>query len=748
MRLRRSFVALFFAIAAIGLSAGPAGASYSVPHWDLDLGIGPDGVGTLSSPSRITTDPYGRVIVSKASGLQALAASGESSFTVPEAAAPKAAFTDHFGVTWFGVGTTLHRVDALGVALADPAYTIGVEADGFAADPTSPRWGDVLYIADAGALDVVSATDVSATGIFGQIAVDAPAQILVNLDHTLLVLHPSTETAKANTVERFSDQGVPLGSWRVPSPPDGSAVAVSSMAADGASNLVFTDTLGHRIIRTTRAGQFLSTFGRARTVNDDNFSAFPPPGTFDNPVDIHVDCRGRLFVLDLGRSATTGRIARYSNAADPTGTCAAETPYTRTPASGGNLTVDAAGQTYENNDYGVITKRGPTGALVATLGHLNPTAGTQDFGLASGLGILPGGDVLIATFGYNVNGNGLRNLDPKLLRLHAAGSFVSQFRSVTDGVTTYTFGRTGRLVVRPSDGHVLVIDAPFVSKAVDGQVTSSGVTNIVELTSSLHLVRVIALQAVPGGAGVVRTGGAIALKPADGSVYVAVRERGSDGLYRGNIQHFGVSGAAVPADTIPLPSIAGSSAATTGLVVRPDGTLLLSVDGNIPSSPSGYDNASTYGLDELRPNGQVVRRRLEGVLGAFEPTALAIDCKARVLVSAGQQPAIYHINYGSGACIWKPTATTGALVARSTTALKVRTYTNPAAQPTLVRVLYGTTASHGRYTPWVSLPSDNVLLTRDITITGLTTKHGYHYQVQVQNASGVVTGADRTAVTA
>jgi hypothetical protein len=81
------------------------------------------------------------------------------------------------------------------------------------------------------------------------------------------------------------------------------------------------------------------------------------------------------------------------------------------------------------------------------------------------------------------------------------------------------------------------------------------------------------------------------------------------------------------------------------------------------------------------------------------------------------------------------------------TSVTVTAASNPSAQVTKMRVLYGPTTRYGKSTVWLTLPSDNVVQTRAFLLGGLLSAHTYHYRVQVQNASGTVSGADRTART-
>jgi hypothetical protein len=179
-----------------------------------------------------------------------------------------------------------------------------------------------------------------------------------------------------------------------------------------------------------------------------------------------------------------------------------------------------------------------------------------------------------------------------------------------------------------------------------------------------------------------------------------------------------------------------------GLAVLRDGSQVWStIQSNL------YPHLGTAALLKVSSSGQIIGALRDGLFAVGDGAQITLDCGGDLVLLLSMGLERMHVTTPVS-CLWKPTAITGAVIARSATGLKVRGYSNPSAQVTRMRILYGPTAAHGKYTAWITLPSDNAQLYRDIAFGGLLTKHAYHYAVQVTNASGTVTGADKVATTA
>jgi hypothetical protein len=231
----------------------------------------------------------------------------------------------------------------------------------------------------------------------------------------------------------------------------------------------------------------------------------------------------------------------------------------------------------------------------------------------------------------------------------------------------------------------------------------------------------------------------------DGNLLVAAKQRAGKStsnlsFYVGNIQRFSPAGA--PLSPLPMPlNFNSNGASVISMGVRPDRSMLL-----------GFYSADLTGIVgqmfEATAAGAVRRPGVTAGFGLDHSIGrLAVDCVGKVFLPEPDAERVVVVRYTTAVCKWLPTAVTGVVISRSTTALKVRAQSNPSAQVTKVRVLWGPTSGYHHATGWVTLPSDNTLQTRDIVISGLTTKHSYHYRVEVTNASGTTHGIDRVAAT-
>jgi len=727
--MRRALVTLT-AVLALTATALPAGASPGTPVQKSTVGSDVDGFPAIVDPIGIAADNAGGLALATQHGALRLATSGE---VLPLTPTPPTTSTPVYfpdgNRAYVGLNGDTHLQVQTSAGAPILSWDLGgASATAVAVDPTSPWYGmKVLYVlTDSGIVEVLDPSSTS-TDPAGALANDFPVRGAIGMavnpsDHSLLLLDSA-----GTDVLRYTQQGIYTGSWPLRVSGETNPSAAKGIAVDASGTVFAADALGHRVLEFTSGGTYLGLFGDT----DTSGPTLPAsPGQLDGPTSLTVDCLGRLWVLDVN-GTNKGRVVEFTGVAARTGTCAAEKSGTSfADDQSTHVATDRAGNVY-TSAYGVLRKTDVNGHRVLQWGSTTPTKdATGQFGFPNGLATTSAGDVLVGAYQWIAQtGPTSFTIDygtPRILQFHATGTLG---RTITNAHLT----SPALLVVRPSDGHVFVYNS--------GLHATPTTPAIEEYDAGWVWQREITLPTL-NATGAVPTATSMTFDTSKHLV-VAVRQRkGSSSLGQPlyDAQLFSLPSSGPLTQLFAAPASFDSAESPSAVVALPDGSWVLGV--------RQAGQGSTSALFTVSSSGVLVRHVEDGLLGDFTSPHAALDCRGRLVVTDAASIRTRVLSWVAGKlCSWKATALTGSLVSRTTTTLKVRGASNPASQVTRLRFLYGATSSHGKYTPWITLPSDNVQLSRDVAITGLLTKHTYHYAVQVTNTSGTVTGADRTATT-
>lgn len=729
--MRRVLVTLTAALALV-TPAMPAGAAPGTPVQKATVGTDVDGFPAIVDPISVAADNAGGLRLATQHGALQLATSGEVlplTPTPPNSSTP--VYFPDGNRAYVGLSGDTHlQVQTLAGATTLSWDLGGESATALAVDPSSPWYGTkVLYVlTDLGSVQVLDPSSTS-TDPLGALINEFPVRsglgMVVNpSDHSLLMLD-----AAGTDVLRYTQQGIYTGLWPLRVSGETNPSAAKGIALDAAGTLFAADALGHRILEFTTGGTYLGLFGDT----DTSGPSFPPAaGQFDGPTSIAVDCLGRLWVLDVNGS-NKGRVVQITGVAVRTGTCAADKTGTSFADDESSVVAtDRAGNAYTSG-YGLVHKTDVAGHRVLQWGSTSPTKDAPgQFGFPGGLGTTSAGDVLVGSYQWihqiSPSSFTFEYGTPRVLQFHATGTLV---RTITDAHLT----SPANLVVRPGDGHVFVYNS--------GVHAVSTTPVIEEYDASWVWLREFAIPTL-NASGSLPSVTSLSFDTAN-KLVVAVRQRIAisslgQSNYDGEVFSMAPAGPFTLSPLFAAPTSYVGQESPTALVALPDATWVLGVRQLGGSSSSALLTANSSGVP--------TRHVQDGLLGDRTTPRAVLDCRGRLVVTDSSAVRTRVLSWLTGkVCSWKATATTSGLVRRTTTTLTVRGYSNPASQVTQLRMLYGTTAAHGKYTAWITLPSDNVQLFRDVTITGLLTKHSYHYAVQVTNGSGTVTGADRVATT-
>ena len=736
--MRRALVPLLAALAITAPLAVPAVAAPGTPTQGDTVGGDADGFPLLDHPTSVQASNAGDLAIATTAGGVRLATSGQQLFSPTPVANTAAYYIDGATASY----TTVTGNSHLWVMSPSGAVTVtldpGSTETSLALDKGSPYYGPALYgLHDGDYVDVLSPTS-TATGlgeaIIGGFPVRASLQIVVAADHSLYLLADT-----GNKLWHYSEQGIYLGpvALNVPGESAGT-VGAKGVGLDGQGTLYVADFTNRRVAEFTLGGTYLGMFGD----QDLNVGTGTPasPGQLDGPTSVSIDCHGRLWLLDVDMSINKGRVLRYDGVASPLGSCAAE-PVVKTvkDAQAGILATDRAGNVW-SSAYGAVDKLDVNGALVTHWGSVTAQPDhAGSFGTVGGIAVRPNGNLLVGSYRFlTVSPDGQTttttyNTTAKIIEWRSAGALVKEW---TDPLIT----APQAIAVRPSDGEIFVANGSNKGGTV--------LPHLEEYNASFVHQRTITLPDL-GGFGPTLISSTMLSFDNAGDLLVAVRQRQSSGgsAYFGYFTYFSQVVKVVPGTDTPIPLFVAPTTLWGGNTVdsvlqAPDGTYVV---GSRETTGSQITSAALIGFSS---SGSPMRHWYDGAIAAGSTTKALLDCRGRLVFLTGSFTSLGEAPWASGkSCTWRATAITGPMVSRTTAALKVRGYSNPASQVTKLRILYGATAAHGKATAWITLPSDNVQLTKDVTITGLLTKHTYHYAVQVMNAAGTVTGADKTATT-
>lgn len=737
--LKRRFA--ISAVAAIALGVAPvlvAHAGPGTPKQDGYLEVDIDGFPALdvsgaTAPSGLAPDNHGGLWVGTTPGALHMAVSGDQMRTVTGAGAVTAAATDqadHAFVSYAG-SQTVTELSASGAVLN--TFPAGADVVGLAFDPNNPDYGtSVLYVLASN--NAVSVLD-TAFNVLSGWWTRAAQSIAVAPSHDVYI-----GTSANGIVRRYTDAGFPLDTFKVV---DSTGVVGSprGLAIDSQGTIYVADPSNDRIVEfSTPAGSYLGEFGDSNQAP----SGQPPiqPGTFDGPTSLAVDCLGRLWVLDENSTSHTARILRFSAVAAPTGSCGAETATSAvSDDQAGFIAVDAADDVYTST-YGVLKKFDKNGSLITTWG--NPTTleadGTQptgSWGYVRGLAASPSGEVYVTSYLF-INSAGTNTFHgvPSIMEYRSAGTFVQQIHQVSGSVA---FNDPRAITVRScscaSNGHIFVSDANAVDPNV--QEFAPGTPWTFVRHYALHKRASSTNSPVPLSLGFDPSGNLLV------SIHQAVAIGGISGAVQldGAIEKFDTSTGSWLGD-IEVPLNPPNNNAPQSFVVASNGSMFYGMFQSIP-----FENGPTGAILSVGSTGIVARMIENPTFNAYSAPRLARDCAGRVYATDTAVSRYVVLKFSSLACRVLPTAITGGVKSKTSTSITVNAQSNPEAQVTKVRVLYGLTTSYGQATAWVTLPSDNITLTTAIAFSGLLSGHTYHYKVQATNLSGTANGVDQTATT-
>ena len=744
MSLRKLALIPVLVAIIVPLAGLEAAGSTGQPHQDLILGIDPTAADAISGLARLNIAGGDGLAMTDAAGARRLARNGDILYSANGGGAAEDLLVDSNGIGFatFAGDSAVHVLAPDGHELRTIDFTGGfgpIQLTAMTLDegPTDSGFPRTLYVQSDAGLLVVNPDDPSFDPTTGtaDLAAIGKGLLAVAPDHSLYFTNGGSDR-----IWHYTDEGIRLSSFAVPGDPSNAPqpVVITGMDIDSKGVLFAADKNNSRIVELSLDGQVLDQFGEPNP--QPGFApASDTPGALDSPGPLVIDCRGRLWVGDTD-STGKSRLVAFTRAAAPTRTCAsAPAPVTGVVTSdqASAIAVDRAGNTYDSA-LGKVDKYDAAGKLVLSWGSDHPvlgSGGASAFGFPSGLAADPvTGDVWVAAFRwptYDGSGAiiGVTNGDPKLLRFGPTGVMRAH---ITTPVGGSTFDQPTAITVRASDGHVFVADNTL--HAVE------------ELDRSGAFVRSFVLQPVAGALPAFPNPLPIALAfDHVGNLLVSVQQRaGSSSGYSwnvGGIERFSPSGSYL--DTAPVPQNFPTADPPKSIAVRPDGSMLWSALANLPVFGSSATGTVLVVTSSLQPIGDA----LAGVVGTSTSVRMVVDCRGNVHVSDPEHAQLFILRYSSGTCRWLPTATTGAVSSRTTTSLTVKGSANPSAQVTKMRVLYGATTKYGKATAWVTLPSDNITITKSFVLSGLLHAHTYHYKVQVTNPSGTVNGKDRTGTT-
>src|SRR5206468_6581830 len=135
----------------------------------------------------------------------------------------------------------------------------------------------------------------------------------------------------------------------------------------------------------------------------------------------------------------------------------------------------------------------------------------------------------------------------------------------------------------------------------------------------------------------------------------------------------------------------------TAMALLADGSMLWTSSPNLPPSPL----VAPRMLLAVNSNLVPTRTVLDGTLDTSAGPGLAVDCRGNVDLTDPGHSRLLMLRFSTQKCTWLPTAATGAVSSRARTSLTVKGSSNPSAQVTKMRVLYGATTKYGKSTPWV-----------------------------------------------
>jgi sugar lactone lactonase YvrE len=754
--MRTRPVAVTAAISGLALVAAvvPAAGAPGLPHQAAQIAVAANDLGALSNVTHVHAN--GSLAVTDANGAERIATNGDVIYAATGSGAPNDLIVDNHGIG-YATFTGDHAVRVLApdgsllrtydLSFIDPnIQPTSLTLDAGAPDYFSPRQlyvqttadGMIVLDPDAAAVDFSNAGFVNQLG--GGILAVAP-------DHSFYWTSGSDDR-----VLHLTDEGIRMSSFVVPGNADTPAtVTLTSLAIDSAGYLFAGDGPNHRIVELTLKGDVLDQFGQANPYAPDVPTA-STAGALDGPGPMAIDCHGGLWVADTDSSGNS-RLLEFTRVAAPTGACAPPpAPATVGPSSpqASLPAVDRAGNVYLSAAGGV-EKFDASRHFVLRWGTTHPVEPASGppangvFGLASGIGADPvTGDVWVVSYrwpDYDANGTlvNVHNGFAQLLRFGPTGAFEARITTPTGGGSA--FATPTAMTIRRSDGHVFVADTTLQT--------------VQELTRTGAFVR---SYSIPTFVGAEASGGlpfvfALAFDP-QGRLLVSARQRqshvssptGTNSTYVGFIVRYLTSGPSLgsPENLFPVPqNLATKGDAPGSIAVLPNGSMLWSSSPNLPVVSTSASAAVLTVSSTYAPTGQV----FADVLSPSGTARLAGDCAGNVVAADPGNGRYVSLRYNAGRCIWLPTATTGVMTRRTATTLTVTASANPSAQVTKMRVLYGPTTKYGKATAWITLPSDNVVHTKSVAIAGLLPAHVYHYRVQVQNASGTVTGIDRSAST-
>jgi hypothetical protein len=704
--VRRRWCALAAAALCLGSATavtGAASAAPGTPLWRWDYGLDSAGHPDLANVTALGLGTSGRIQLGFADGtVQRVTATGEHSGTSPADNPVTAVATD--GVHDFVARSGTSKIsvyDRAGTAAASwNTFITGGRNAAIAVSPNDPYWtGEVVWVADSTTVALTAfSPDGNLLGAFGVKAAGIKISgMAVAPDGTLLLLD-----GQHGYVQRLSSQGVPMGRFGALGSGNGQFSNATGIAVDAKGTVFVADTGNGRIDEFSASdGSYLGQFGAPTTYTGAPFGA----GDFVAPAGLAVDCVGRLHVLDIapaGGSLTqpTGRVAVYTGVAAPTGTCygPASTAFAG-PARPGATGVDKAGNVYVATDT-AIRKYTAAGALITSWSSAPSGAGHWTGVL--GLTVAPNGDVWLVDQASHV------------LHFRSAGALIRNWVPVPGA-------NLSSIAVRASDGHVLLASASQWVR---------------EYTTAGSLVRTLSVHDIAGDGSALPLFVSVA---GTTTLIVAMQATGTDTA----VERFGVDGSYL--DQFRAPRRDAGDSSIGPVVPYPGGGYAFGV---IDTTGNGSYDPQTQGLVRVGPTGAVLGRLAETRLAPRQPpTTPAPDCAGRLVFANYSTGQVVRLSTSSAVCRWLPTAVSGAVTARTTNRLTVSAAVNPSAQVTKVRVQYGPTTRYGLVSAWVSLPSDNISLTRTIALPGLAHAHSYHYRVQAVNPSGTVYGADRVGRT-
>jgi streptogramin lyase len=361
--------------------------------------------------------------------------------------------------------------------------------------------------------------------------------------------------------------------------------------------------------------------------------------------------------------------------------------------------------------------------------------------------------------------------------------------------TISDFGLTSnpQSVTEGPDGNVWFIGGAGMGTPAIGYITPTG--KVTEITTGFSAVSPAPEAIAPGPDGnmwFLDNGGSYAVGHVDLSTTPHTLAETSSGVDQtavlgnlaggpdGNVW-FTASGA-IGKVTLPLGTVSEVMAGTNGLqsgaepdeiMVGPDNNLWFDDQYNgfdaigkiVPSTFSITEYplktattpwTMTFGSDGdvyVAQTGQVAQLTTSGKVTEFptKSNTSGMDNDSMIL---GPDGNVYYNDFGAPLAIVqvnldeKPTATTGAATAITTSSATISGSVTPLSAATTVSFQYGTTPALGSTAPAVTLPASASASPVSANLNGLPASTKIYYEVQAANANGTTTGAMQSLTTA